>query len=287
MSDTDTVNHNNQAVLRLQPGDRLVLRWWVKEKFWSLKWQLHEKSYEIGELLGQGNTTKVFALQNDPTRVLRLPKNWNVYHDGPSLIAKFITDWISGYNILWPKFKSIPEMYDSVPDLYIEAERVGNKGDPTLYDFLENPNQFTTLQRTQMLEALESFARKTADLIQIGDFRSAQLMYTRDRGWMLMDWSNGAYFRTDLELAEQFRVHTQSIFDQIYEKDKFYTGKYRTQGKWITLQFTEAEKAWYQKIRDILDSSVHDERWLRWKGVTMPSKTFFRRACTQAQAQAF
>lgn len=285
--DLKTARQNNAAIQALRAGDTLILRWKSRPKIWNLVGKWEEKTYGIGEFLGEGNTTKVFSLQDDPTRALRLPKDWNNFYDRAYKTQSFIDSWIRGYNKLVQKLKAIPVVYEYVPELFIEVERIGETGAPTLEDLLANPDRFTELQRQEMLEALEKLGRETIDLIKVVDFHSGQLIYTKDRGWVLLDWTGNIKWRDDHSGFIRSKDTDEHFMLDILRRDSFYTHRRynREARRFEDVRFTPKQEAWFQRVRDVFEGSVRNERWIVWGGRNLDRTPVVSRTCHHAQAQ--
>lgn len=144
------------------------------------------REVRVGAFLGAGNTTAVFAVQDDPTRVLRVPC-WDCRRPKQS---KWITASIDGYEPL--KYLGIPtvSIHEFHRDEYIIAERFHVEGSVPLDRFIADPTIPKPL-RKEMESRLVEFARRTAAFSMISDFRGDQLVYdAAKKDWVLFDWTD-------------------------------------------------------------------------------------------------
>jgi hypothetical protein len=192
------------AVARLVPGD--IVR-------------LGQKTFRLREFLGEGGSTRIFALSED--RAIRIDKvvaehgcsgsgseSESESHSdclSQSLAAGFLSGWtivqILGSHVV----NVYPELSSSV-DRYAVVDRLPVQF--TLYEYIHravmDPNKYPqvlkarTANRDQIEQSLVAFVVATAKLNQIGDFKSAQVVWTGER-WVLVDWSAENVFAKPFE----------------------------------------------------------------------------------------
>ena len=147
------------------------------------------KKFKLGEKLGEGKTTQIFAIEGDPHSVLRIPS-----FSGPAEGAEFhIQEYLAVTAHAYPKLKAagvpVPELKEYVEDQFIVMERVGKNGMVGLDQFLSATPPLPGSE--EMAKKLVEFGRQTAVFTHLGDFHEGQLGYDLERKqWVLYDWGD-------------------------------------------------------------------------------------------------
>ena len=187
----DILYRNQDALSSLAEGDTLILEWESPPRFLR-KPQIFRQSFRVGRLLGQGNTTSVYELPEQPGRVLRIPSSWvKRFGHAETYASRFLDSMAEGEKALVEAGVPLTRLFDYQRHLFIVAEKVEG---PTLRDFLtmERPMDFAL--REKMTRELERFALQVAAFAEIGDFRPEQLTYDLHRSrWVLHDWTGYSY----------------------------------------------------------------------------------------------
>ena len=165
-----------------QPGDEFVFRW--KAGRWPFK-RLQSKTFRIGELSGEGNTTKVFRLYENADQVLRVPRDWDYFETENLPTTNFLNAMAYYHGKLQRLGVPIVELFEHVPNLYMLVTPIDG---PTLEQFIQDPFAFSLKERGKMYRSLAAFFRATARIYHIVDINYGSLMYHKTRGWLLADW---------------------------------------------------------------------------------------------------
>ena len=155
------------------------------------------RRFTIQGALGEGGTTRVFDIGNG--RALRLPSSaancckWNQYilDNGPILDRAGVP---------------VPQVYveeSSKLGHYVVVEKVQVR--TTLADALSDLSRgrMTLAEFEQYVPSLVEFARSTASLSYISDFKPAQLGWTGQK-WVLLDWANAPHFAVSMKEVTVF-----------------------------------------------------------------------------------
>lgn len=163
-----------------------------------------DKKFEFIKFLGSGGTTLVLEVKIPGEKkhyALRMPK---FDHDG-YYVDKYIEYTYVGYQKLKNTGIRIPEIYDYRKERFILMELIEDKleGEEYFFNYEEHDNK--VLEKA--LHSLIEFARSSAKLEMVSDFRADQLIYSiKNDEWFLADWLNVINYTED--------VDSKSIFDQ-------------------------------------------------------------------------
>lgn len=153
------------------------------------------KEYQVGERLGRGNTTVIYELLNEPKKALRVPIVYNnkksQVRNGINLTPRplrrsFINGTIWGHKILKEAGVKVVEMHDYRYDQFAIVDRVNG---PSFFDFISNLESYSESEKEKMFKGFVEFAKSTYLLEEIGDFNSTQVVFDKERGWVLIDWT--------------------------------------------------------------------------------------------------
>ncbi len=143
--------------------------------------------YRLGELLGEGLTTQIYAL-DDPTKAIRvIPKDEAFFRDGDGRLyplSLYMNEFINGAKKLRQLGIPVVRTYGYARGRYVVVDRVEG---PTLLQFFLRPETFSEAEKLKMLSDLVSFARKAAILAFVGDFKASSLLHDKNRGWLIVD----------------------------------------------------------------------------------------------------
>lgn len=153
------------------------------------------RKFKVNKLLGHGALTLVFGLADNHTQVLRVAQK--------VLVNQTHEPFLEGFKQLDLRNQSathqipIPKIYhaESSPSEFVLVERV----EPlfSLKDLAENraPNRMADQARRDFFE----FAKSTWDFQDLNDAHPGNILYVKDRGWMIMDldglsieWNKGS-----------------------------------------------------------------------------------------------
>ncbi len=178
------------------------------------------KEIKIGRLIGSGGTARIYEIADEPGRVLRIPKDYGYFDFNPAgpAYSRHYTDFID-YTIegVEPmKRAGVPmiEVFEHSPKEYVIVERLPAQA-VRLDQFIERRWKNNTPEvEQQMIQDLLEFARKTALLRSIGDFKAEQIAYVPGRGWVVFDWTNGVS-TLDLSRNPERALASRNIWDDV------------------------------------------------------------------------
>lgn len=149
-----------------------------------------ERVFQLGRFVGRGETSTVHRLADEPGRVLkhRLPDPFVRTSAGMIPTSWFMDQFIDGHAPLKTAGIPVVDIHDARQGVYAVTDFLDG---PLLRDVLRAPLQFGRGPASDMVDALEAFAAKTAAFSMIGDFKSDQLIFDKKRGWTLVDWHAG------------------------------------------------------------------------------------------------
>ena len=206
----DNVIYRNQEALHsLVPGDTIVFEWERSRWFWQRP-ELETKSFRLGRLLGQGNTTQIFELPDQPGKVLRIASNWiEPIGKDEILPPRFLNFMHEGEKGLVEEGVPITRLSEYQPLLFLVAERVEG---PTLLDFLTREVSSNPAEQELMARELETFALRVGAFEDIGDFRPDQVTFDIHRKqWILHDWSGPHSVARANSKDHPFRFFSQAV----------------------------------------------------------------------------
>lgn len=161
----------DELVAKLSKGDEVVFS--------------NGARFTIEEILGNGQTTKVLAL--DSKTVLRIPLA-RLYEGKPAGYTWWISTYLKGYSVLKEQGVPTPEvdLERSVPEEFVITSR--EKIEFTYEDYRDGKVKLSPEQDAKVADNLVEFARRTWKFSLIGDQGERQLVYT-ERGWVLLDFN--------------------------------------------------------------------------------------------------
>lgn len=157
--------------------------------------------FQFNRYLGAGNTTLVLEVQQifpegktDTIKALRIPKSRGKLKlpgrpVGPPIV-EFLDYTAEGYADLKKAGIEVPKIYASKKNKYILTEMISFEMDAKTY--LKNRQSMDPKFVKTADDALVRFAKSTARFLEIGDFRTNQLVYDAVKAkWILLDWTTG------------------------------------------------------------------------------------------------
>jgi hypothetical protein len=203
--------------------------------------------------LGHGNTTQIISVRpakksKTPIRAekaaLRVPVSKEAW------ARQFINKTQRGYRKLFKSKVPIVELLDHFDNQYALMEQVDVWFGFT--DFLaDHPIDLENPDRTTR-EFIE-FVRKTAVFDRIGDFHSAQIVYTREKGWTILDWSDSTRSIYELDggaaLGTAFSTMKEDLIKEVLA----------TRDPFKKEQFEKMLKNW-EKIESSVNSQIEIAR---------------------------
>lgn len=157
----------DEIVAKLGPGDVLVFSDGTR--------------HSIGKPLGSGNSARIFEIEGGQ-RAIRIPKD-----SRPHLIEA-INEGERGYKKLVRQGAPTVRVDRWYPGEFAEMEKL--TVEHTFLDFL-GQDDFDLARPSKKLREFFELARDTAHIALLGDFHAEQLAYTKERGWVILDWNEG------------------------------------------------------------------------------------------------
>ncbi len=207
----------------------------------------------LGKLMGCGGTTCVFELADNPDQVIRIPAHVGYLGDDAQPIPHYIDRFKNGKPELDKRQIPSVSIREYRSEEYLVVDRLHAK--TRLDQFLANPFAFPQPERERMTQYLYDFARKTAGLSKIGDFKADQLFFIKDRGWVLFDWTD-----------DHRRIsENQNAFDSMFDDSNSPIHKmYR--------ELSSARGFWLKRLRFQLNQTIDQARGL---GILKRCSTLF------------
>jgi hypothetical protein len=199
---------NERSTKSIEYGDTVVLQWRDRFRLGFKGRDIVERRVRVGKLLGEGAVSKVYEILDEPSRVLRIPINWSYYRKPHIQTPDFIDQTYLGAKVLETHGFPIVHIHEYQKFLYLIVDRVDG---PTMKDFIFHPELFTTEEGLRMNSDLMKFVGQTADFSFVGDFKYDQAVYDADRGWVLIDWSQGSVFRRWRSGASSFLINNSDV----------------------------------------------------------------------------
>lgn len=184
-------------VAKLKPGMRVTLA--VPRKPGQPETEFPTKTFTIARILtgamlpsgepALGNTSFVFVDEHGKSQ--RIPKGSGPFETSRMTYRDYNVEYLAAWeelrrSELAPYLVQIdPE--ESVPGVHIQGETLDVE--TTCEEYLRNFEKYE--HRPEMLADLENFARATEAYAKLGDFRPAQLVWVRNKGWRLVDLAQG------------------------------------------------------------------------------------------------
>jgi hypothetical protein len=170
---------------------------------------LGDRKYPIGNLLGTGNTTRIFDMGGN--YALRLPKASGIFR-GSSTYQIYIQEMFNGYRILKDNGVRVVKVYSefSNPSRYLVVKKVFTLF--SLGEFAGGQVYLNEVQRNQINAALLIWVAGASKFKHIGDFHADQLRWTGTE-WILMDWISGSQLAVN--------QYEPTIFDNVVGIDGY------------------------------------------------------------------
>lgn len=163
--------------------------------------------FNLGKLLGSGNTTLVFELADDTGNVIRIPRARSD--------SAFIDATIRGSRLLFLEGVPHTEIRSFKEGRYAIVER-HPEGAVSLPQAIADANENANL-RADLERALIRFAKSTALFKKIGDFRLDQLTYDpRARLVILTDWTA---WHSYAQLVSDPVLFESELFEELESSD--------------------------------------------------------------------
>lgn len=152
------------------------------------------REFTLGKLLGKGGVSYVYEVEGNPDVALRVPIHDQPFRAGAPNPREFIHRFVDGHHDLAQHGIPMVKILSHLDGEYALVERIhgppGRDSVLTLEEFLKSGAEDAKLR-----DALVRFARKTADVNLIPDFKPIQLAYDYAQDeWRLMDWDNEEHF---------------------------------------------------------------------------------------------
>lgn len=194
------------------------------------------KKFRLGKYLGQGTTAQIFSLAEQPDAVIRISKQANA--------LRYIDSTISGEDFLNEMNIPHTKIISHSPGEFVVAQKLPSTAmqlNLAIVDAIKNPDK-----RSRLEAAILKFARLTAAVSRLGDFRFDQIAYDPVQdALILFDW------RDDNTRAEAPSSKT------IFEENPFNKMRIRETRQ---EKFEIYELPWLQQLDTQIDEAIHDER---------------------------
>lgn len=165
MADADYI----KLVQNIQSGDTLIFS--------------NGHQFRVGALLGEGNTSRILALANDPGKVLRIPLSKSK--------SSYIRSSAEGYRALKELGVPTVKLNTGLSGEYLVADRVGSH--VSLQDLINRKGSLSNHPEfvERIKEELKVFMRKAAPFSRIGDLHAGNLVYDiKARQWTVLDFTH-------------------------------------------------------------------------------------------------
>ncbi len=181
--------------------------------------KVHEHDFEVLSFLGKGNTTYVYEVRQQGrsgTFALRVPKKSGSFNSTYTY-SEFISMTIKGYQLLEEQGVPIPKIYEYYNENYILTERLYPQF--TLTEFISNFETKSFSQTHKLTfdlakNSLADFLKTMSGFTKIGDFRFDQVVYDKEKGWVLLDWTDGhSLVNNYLNDKEPFLFNSSNIMN--------------------------------------------------------------------------
>ena len=245
-------------VVALEPNDVLVFDDGISRK-----------SYKIGRKLGAGNTTLVIELADDPTKVIRIPLRSGIFKPLEIPYTTIMRTFQNGVSTLEQSGIPSVKMHDSMQGQFAVVDRVKTE---YRFDRFLHDEDLPPKLRQEMTDALVDFARRSAVLTEISDFRPDQFVYdAKSKQWILFDWTN-LHKKASFEYAEEV-VNQPTAFingkDRFGDRTNFFEGfagysEDRVRGiRWFPEQ---SRYRWVSDLANRIHEVIQQERGKIWRG---------------------
>jgi len=204
------------------------------------------KEFKLGPLINCGHTTCIFHLANTKERVIRIPISSDsfVKRNTTYSIPDFINYLIDGKSLLDEQGIPSVHIYESKRREYAVVDWVDSMG--TLEDYLLKPSHFPPELKQKMRDELFEFAYTTRGVTSLGDFRADQLHYSKDQGWILLDWTDH---------------HQQFKFNDLFTSKNVFETQVFSRSFYLNAHFADQKHAeWYEELKESLTKSIQSAR---------------------------
>ena len=170
--------------------DELVGSGLLKESS-SLKLEDSSGVYKIKNLLGSGNTTKVFEIENQYGKplALRVPKDIGQFNTF-SNYSDYIDAYYLGHEVLKRQGVSIPKIYEYKKQEFLIVEKMKIENALELKELFFNNEKIDNDLYKEAFKALDQFVKETTSFTKIKDFHLGQVVYSlSEKKWILIDWT--------------------------------------------------------------------------------------------------
>jgi hypothetical protein len=229
------LDHLNEKLLGLSPGDRICFE---------------GSCFELGEFLGSGRASQIWALKLSPQYALRLPKGY-VKTEAIPLQAQIamMKSYVLGMKALEASEVAVPRVHHFFGDVAVLIDRKEILF--SLREFLDAERFLEATLFDEAFAALKIFMRSTAAFDRFGDFHPDQLHYTSEKKWFLLDidglprrFEGDGLYATTMSLSDVRLERLASIFDGINFRYSARKTLYEDDRVWRSIQ-TEL----YQELR--------------------------------------
>lgn len=224
----------------------------------TLRFSNHQ-TFTVGQVLGHGNTTVIYSLADDPSKVLRVPLH---------LVGRGYTDGFNGgAKVLEKAGVPMVKVYETYDDEYSVVEKLPLH--MTFSDFVEINSEKSFLAKSlsmnwwgnakppqnvkdEMIAKFILFAEKISEFQKIGDMHSGNLIYDlQKKEWRLMDWDFNSWSARDHVVAGQTFFSQNSPLASLLESYG-YTDKMQFKAKsnryqWLQTMIAQAHDAIQKK----------------------------------------
>ena len=186
---SDFVENYDRIVESLRAGDEVVFS--------------NGNKLILGEKLGQGNVTAVFAIKEDNVHVLRIPLAKEIVDPNTGLARyprKNLRSFEKGQSTLSAHHVPVVTIFSSLDGEYLIVDRL----EVHAINFLEFIQSYRNLPeqiRHDAIEAMDQFVAATAPFEVIGDLHQRNLVYEPIRKrWIIMDLNDKHWIVSGNEL---------------------------------------------------------------------------------------
>lgn len=233
----EAASNYNSLRKSIEPGDTLVFS--------------KNISFKVNALLGCGEVTCIYELADYPDQALRIPRTTGIFVlnlFNTFYFENFIDYFIEGKKLLDRYQIPSVQIYESQRLQFVRVEKIDPITDLTI--FLHHPYSFSSEERFKMEADLIDFARRTSLFSSISDFNSKQLHYVKNRGWILLDWSQAHQL---FSRQTKRKNKTVTVFDNIFSNSPTLR---KASKRLIPTQYTR----WLRQLHKKINLAVNQER---------------------------
>lgn len=138
------------------------------------------KVVTVKEILGEGNTAKIFLLRGKEPQALRLPIK--------ASLSDYVDETVEGSKVLSKYGAPHVRVLDYKPDSWSIVEAL-TKGDQITIEKFQTRFKTTNPRHQMMMKKLEEFAIETAPFTSFPDVHGKNLVFSVEQArWLILDW---------------------------------------------------------------------------------------------------